>query len=106
LAGIVEAGVRTLAPGSLAAAVGPAIGPCCYQVGEDVAAPYRARFGRSIVRRGRLDLWTAAERLLREAGVAEGERFDPCTACAAGRLFSYPRDGKPRGAQGVLAVVG
>jgi purine-nucleoside/S-methyl-5'-thioadenosine phosphorylase / adenosine deaminase len=106
LAGILEAGVQALGEGPLAAAVGPAIGPCCYEVGDDVSAAFRSRFGRAIVRGGRLDLWTAAERVLREAGVAAIERFDICTACDADRFFSYRRDGKPRGSQGVLAVVG
>jgi YfiH family protein len=105
LSGIVEAGVGALGSGRLAAAIGPAIGPCCYDVGEEVAARYRARFGRSIVRDGRLDLWSAAERLLREAGVEHVERFDLCTVCDPDRFFSYRRDGKPRGGQGVLAVV-
>lgn len=105
LSGIVEAGVRALG-GRVAAAVGPAIGPCCYEVGEDVAAPYRARFGRSILRSRRLDLWAVTEQLLREAGAASVERVDLCTACDRERFFSYRRDGKPRGAQGVLAVVG
>jgi YfiH family protein len=105
LAGIVEAGVGTLG-GRIAAAIGPAIGPCCYEVGEEVAAPFRARFGGSIVRRGRLNIWQATERLLREAGVERVDRFDLCTACNPERFFSYRRDGKPRGAQGVLAVLG
>ncbi|MDQ3876039.1 MAG: polyphenol oxidase family protein [Actinomycetota bacterium] len=105
LAGIVEAGVRALGGDRPAAAIGPAIGPCCYEVGEDVARPYRARFGRAILRGRKLDLWTAAERLLREAGVATVERTDLCTACEEGRFFSYRRDGKPCGAHGVVAVV-
>ena len=50
--------------GALAAAIGPAIGPCCYDVGEEVAAPFRERFGDDVVRDGRLDLWTSAERAL------------------------------------------
>jgi copper oxidase (laccase) domain-containing protein len=74
-------------------------------VGDDVAGPYRARFGRSIVHDGRLDLWSAVERLLREAGVEQIDRLDLCTVCDPVHFFSYRRDGKPRGAQGVLAVV-
>ena len=106
LAGIVDAGVRALGGGPIAAAIGPAIGPCCYEVGEEIAAPYRARFGGAILRGRRLDLWSAAERLLREAGVASIERTDLCTACDAARFFSYRRDGKPYGTQGVIAVIG
>ena len=44
LAGIVEAGVASLG-GRVVAAIGPGIGPCCYEVGDEVAGPYRARFG-------------------------------------------------------------
>jgi YfiH family protein len=105
LAGVVETGVAALGGGPLAAAVGPAIGPCCYEVRDDVAVPYRARFGDGIVRDGRLDLWSAAEQVLHDAGVASVERTDLCTACHPELFFSHRRDGKPRGVQGVLARV-
>jgi len=105
LAGIVDAGVAALGDGPLAAAVGPAIGPCCYEVCDDVAVPFRARFGRDIVRDGRLDLWRAAELALTEAGVTQVERTDICTSCHPELFFSHRRDGKPRGVQGVLARV-
>ena len=104
LDGILEAGVTALG-GTLAAAIGPAIGPCCYEVGEEVARPYRARFGAEILSGRKLDLWQAAERVLRDAGVERVERFDLCTACNPELFFSHRRDGKPRGVQGVLARV-
>jgi YfiH family protein len=104
LAGLVEAAVQTLGPG-LAAAVGPAIGPCCYEIREDVAGPYRARFGAAIVDGGRLDIWRAAERLLREAGCVSVERLDLCTACNPDLFFSNRREGTPRGSQGVIAAI-
>jgi len=104
LEGIVEAGVTALG-GTLAAAIGPAIGPCCYEVGEEVATPYRSRFGAGIMHGRKLDLWQAAERVLRDAGVERVERFDLCTACNPELFFSHRRDGKPRGVQGVLARV-
>jgi purine-nucleoside/S-methyl-5'-thioadenosine phosphorylase / adenosine deaminase len=104
LAGVAEAAVAALG-GATAAVIGPAIGPCCYEVGEDVAAPFRQRFGRDIVRDGRLDLWTAAERALADAGCRSLERTDLCTACHADLFFSFRRDGLPRGGHGLLAYV-
>jgi YfiH family protein len=104
LDGIVQAGVATLG-GRLAAIVGPGIGRCCYEVGEDILAAYRARFGPDVVRGRNLDLWTAAERALREAGVDAVERLDVCTACNADRFFSHRRDGALTGRQGVIGFV-
>jgi YfiH family protein len=105
LSGMAESAVAALGGGTLAAAVGPAIGPCCYEVRDDVADPFRARFGSEIVSGGRLDLWRAAEETLRKAGVTQVERFDLCTSCHPELFFSHRRDGKPRGVQGVLARV-
>jgi polyphenol oxidase len=104
LEGIVQAGVAALR-GRIAAIVGPAIGPCCYEVGEEIAAAYRARFGPDVLQGRNLDLWTAAERVLREAGVDAVERLDVCTACDADRFFSHRRDGPVTGRQGVIGYV-
>jgi YfiH family protein len=104
LAGIVGVGAETVG-GTLRAAVGPAIGPCCYQVGDEVAEPFTAAFGADVVRDGRLDLWSAAERALNEAGVDDVLRTDLCTFCNPEQFFSHRRTGKPRGVQGVIARV-
>jgi YfiH family protein len=102
--GIVEAAARAVG-GRLAAIVGPAIGPCCYEVQEDVAGRFRDRFGPGIVNRGKLDLWTAAELAARDAGATEVERVDLCTACRPDLFFSERRTGRPRGTQGVIGLV-
>jgi YfiH family protein len=104
LAGVVPAAAATLG-GKVAAAVGPAIGPCCFRIGDEVAAPLRAAFGTDAVREGRGDLPLAAERALRAAGVARVERFDLCTVCESARLFSHRRDAGVTGRQGVLGLV-
>jgi polyphenol oxidase len=105
LAGIVEAGVRVVGGRGLAAAIGPGIGPCCYEVREEVAAPFRDRFGEDVVRERRLDLWTSAERALHAAGVERLDRFDRCTACEPDTFFSHRRDAGRTGRQGVIAYV-
>ena len=99
--GVVAAGVAALGPGPKAAVVGPAVGPCCYEVGDDVASLFDA----SLVRHGRLDLWEAAERDLRAAGVGRVERVDLCTRDHPELFFSHRRDGKARGVQGVIGAV-
>ena len=81
LDGVVKAGVDALGGGVIVAAIGPAIGPCCYEVGEEVAAPYRERFGDDVMQGRNLDLWTSAERALRAARVVRVHRFDRCTSC-------------------------
>jgi polyphenol oxidase len=100
-AGVVEAGVAALGGGTLRAVVGPAIGPCCYEVGPEVAE----RFDPDLTRGGVLDLWSASERALRAAGVAEVDRLDLCTRCDRDRFFSHRRQGPIRGAQGVVGLV-
>jgi len=99
--GVVAAGAAALGAGEKAAVVGPAIGPCCYEVGDEVASLFDADLtvGR------RLDLWAAAERALRAAGVARVDRVDLCTRCHPERFFSHRRDGRARGVQGVIGAV-
>lgn len=86
-------------PSDVVAAIAPSIGPCCYEVDEPVAERFDAAYpGRwaawaRAAGRGRLmlDLWTANEDFLREAGVP-GERIENarlCTACHPDVLYSY-----------------
>lgn len=98
--GVIAKGVQAL-DGALAAAVGPAIGPCCYEVGPEVAE----RFDADLLTGGNLDLWSAAERALRAAGVEEIERIDLCTACHPELFFSHRRDEGVTGRQGVIGLV-
>ena len=104
LDGVVMAGVEAVG-GPLQACVGPAIGPCCYEVGAEVAEPFAAGYGADVIHGRKLDLWTSAERALRAAGVEDVERVDLCTACNPDLFFSHRRTGKPRGVQGVIARV-
>jgi polyphenol oxidase len=106
LSGIVASGADAVGRGKLAAVIGPGIGPCCYQVGEEVAEPFRRRFGPAVSPDGRLDLWSASERALREAGCTEVDRIDLCTHCHPELFFSHRRDHGLTGRQGVVAYIG
>ncbi len=103
LAGVIEAALVQAGRGA-AAAVGPGIGPCCYEVGEEVARPYRARFGDGVLRGRNLDLPAAALRVLRDAGCAV-EHIDLCTSCDEERFFSHRRDGVQTGRQGAIGLI-
>jgi purine-nucleoside/S-methyl-5'-thioadenosine phosphorylase / adenosine deaminase len=104
LAGIVQAGAAALG-GRLHAALGPAIGPCCYEVGDEVRTAFRTQFGARILRGRHLDLWAATEHALRAAGVVRVARSDLCTACSPQLFFSHRRDDGFTGRQGALAYV-
>ena len=102
--GVISEGVNALrdeSTQSLAAVVGPAIGPCCYEVGPEVSG----LFDDDLTIDGKLDLWGAAERALRAAGVQRVDRFDLCTRDNPDLFFSHRRDGRARGVQGVIGAV-
>jgi YfiH family protein len=90
---------------NLLAAIGPAIGPCCYEVSHDLAERFVSEIGPSVSmvhpRTPRVDLWSANEFVLREAGVpAERiEVIERCTACDAESFYSHRRDGARTGRQ-------
>jgi YfiH family protein len=96
----VEALVREVGaqPGDLLAAIGPAIGPCCYEVSPELARAFRDDMGAQVVGRAdggpSVDLWLANEIVLRKAGLAR-ERIEclgRCTACEPEVFFSHRRD--------------
>jgi YfiH family protein len=99
--GVVAEGVKALSGGALAAVIGPAIGPCCYEVGPEVSK----LFDDDLTVGGKLDLPRAAERALRAAGVGRINRIDLCTRDNPELFFSHRRDGRARGVQGVIGAV-
>ena len=101
--GIVGSGVE--ATGAEAAAIGPGIGPCCYEVGEEVLAAF-APLGRGIAKGRMLDLKAVARRLLERAGVSEIEDAGLCTSCNQDLFFSHRGGGPATGRQvGVVRMV-
>ena len=86
---------------TVAAAVGPGIGPCCYEVGDEVLGAFADYDG---VADGRmLDLRAVAEQQLRAAGVDRIEHVDYCTSCRGDLFFSHRRDNGVTGRQGGMA---
>jgi hypothetical protein len=83
-----------------AAAIGPGIGRCCYEVGQEVLERFAPLDG---VADGRLlDLRAVARRLLAAGGVTRIEEVDLCTSCRADLFFSHRRDGGVTGRQAGL----
>ena len=82
------------------AAIGPGIGPCCYEVGEEVLSEFEDLDG---VAQGRmLDLSAVAVALLERAGVSASESADLCTKCNPELFYSHRRDGERTGRQAGL----
>jgi len=101
--GILARGAQAV--NATAAAIGPGIGPCCYQVGPELL-PAFAHLGDGIVGEDRhLDLPEVARRLLREAGVERIESAGLCTACEPELFFSHRRDAGRTGRQAGLAWI-
>ncbi len=91
-AGIVACGAEAV--GATHAAIGPGIGPCCYEVGDEVLEAFD-ELGDSVASDGMLDLYEVARRLLLDAGVEQIESAALCTRCEEGLFFSHRRDGGP-----------
>jgi len=92
--------------------LGPCIGPCCYEVGEELAACFRQRWGEEVLHRveGRkkahLSLPATIRNELVEHGVPEAQIqwVGLCTACRLEEFFSHRRDGPRTGRQAGLIL--
>jgi YfiH family protein len=98
----------------IVAAVGPGIGPCCYQVGRDVADAFNdpGRFPKGTVSGNektgyRLDLEAANRAVLISAGIDDSRigSADFCTACRNHEFFSYRKEGGLTGRHGALMIL-
>lgn len=112
-------------PEEMLAGLGPAIGPCCYEVGPDVIEALRAAVtdvegllsdrrpagGGSegvvppnavVSNAAHLSLWEANAVQLREAGVSHIETAGICTSCRVDEFYSHRRE---EGRTGRFAVV-
>lgn len=104
--GVIEAAGEAMG-GATVAGIGPSIGPCCYEVGDDVAEPAARALGEQVVRattnKPHLDLWRGARAALRRAGVPEVGLAALCTLCDRDRFFSHRAGDDAR--QGVVAML-
>jgi YfiH family protein len=89
-------GDAAAAVGATSAAIGPVIGPCCYEVGEEVVGAFAGL---------RLDLPEVARRLLAAAGVERVESAGLCTGCERELFFSHRRDHGRTGRQAGIAWI-
>ena len=101
LDGVLENTIVALqvAPGELLAWLGPAIGPACFEVGNEVRAAFVARDAeaagcfRPHDSKWLADIYALARQRLQQAGVTAISGGGACTVSDAERYFSYRRDG-------------
>jgi purine-nucleoside/S-methyl-5'-thioadenosine phosphorylase / adenosine deaminase len=99
-AGIVARGAEAVA--ATDAAIGPGIGACCYEVGDEVLEAFAHLGGPGIASGRMLDLAEVARRLLERAGVERVELAGLCTSCEEALFFSHRRDRGRTGRQAGL----
>lgn len=123
VAGMATALVQAMAaafgsdPADLIAVVGPAIGPCCYQVGPEVVDAVRVSLpaagallpgpanGGSSPANPHFDLWAANRWQLEQAGVRQIEMAGICTRCQRDQFFSHRGDGAQTGRFGAVVML-
>jgi YfiH family protein len=113
VAGVIGAALAALGDSRRArvAALGPCIGPCCFEVGLDVSERIAAAVGDPAVvvdrsgDKAHVDLRLAARAQLRLHGFGafDAEDVGGCTKCDRERFFSFRRDGEASGRH--LAVI-
>jgi YfiH family protein len=109
---VLEAAARFLVlkhgahPSELIAYLGPSAGPCCYEVGEEVAREFDPSFLLRGAGKPRLDLKAFNRQLLLDMGVPASrmEVSDQCTICDQALFHSYRRDGADSGR--MIGIIG
>jgi YfiH family protein len=109
---MVHAGWRGLAGGIVSAAaeaveatgaaIGPGIGPCCYEVGAEVLEAF-GDLGEGVAQGRMLDLPEVARRQLARGGIENVQSAGLCTSCEPELFFSHRRDHGRSGRQAGIA---
>ena len=104
-----------VSPSTMVAAIGPAIGPCCYSISEERAAEFLSTFGshdNEYIRHDRrgqayLDLWELNRLQLVESGIPPSAVYVSrlCTACNANLFFSHRGEHGTTGRFGVVVCL-
>ncbi|MBO8142750.1 MAG: peptidoglycan editing factor PgeF [Firmicutes bacterium] len=94
-------------PEDCLAAIGPSIGPCCYEVGSEVADRFGPSARRYFMRKGgrwHLDLWQANREALEAAGLPAAAIWTAqvCTCCRSDLFFSHRGSGGRTGRMAAL----
>lgn len=117
VAGIAAKAVAAMAesygskPENIVAAIGPNIGLCCFETGEDVPQALRECLGGEaepfIQAKGEkylVDLKGANKRILERAGVKTVEMSTECTCCNPERYWSHRKVGQARGSMAAIIL--
>jgi YfiH family protein len=98
-------------PENIRAAIGPNIGPCCFQTDRDVPDAMVDAFGSGVepfIRKDQnkyyVNLKAINELVLRRAGVGHIDVSPHCTVCQCHRFWSHRVTGGLRGSQGAIIV--
>ncbi len=118
VAGVCQAAVQQMVdslgcrPADICAAIGPAIGPCCYEVGPEVVRAMGKALGTTdgLFRPGNgdrphLDQGAANELALRRAGVEQVEQAELCTACRVDEFYSHRAEAGRTGRFGAIIML-
>ncbi len=91
-------------PRDILAAIGPSIGPCHFEVGEEVAGQFISKFGSEIADRTvgdktYINLWTTNVNILLSSGIPDDNitLAKICTYCENDRFYSYRADNHKTG---------
>ncbi len=96
-------------PEDLVVAIGPGIGPCCFEVGPEVAIQFAPFFPElDLSGRAKIDLVETTCRQLRRNGVSQGQisASGLCSCCSPGLFESYRRDRDGAGRMVAMIEVG
>ena len=96
---------------NICAAIGPNIGPCCFETDRDVPEAMLAAFGDDalpFIREKGQKFYVNLKELnalwLRRSGVSVVDISTHCTACERDLYWSHRRTGPARGSQGAIIV--
>ena len=92
-AGIAGKAVRSMAENGVRAYVGPGIRGCCYEVSEELAAQFAARYGAGVVSGRHLSLPDTIRTDLERSGVEEIHDLGLCSGCRPDVFYSHRKQG-------------